>query len=92
MQVVQIRNSLAHIKQSSHLNLDDQTFNAYWTDIKTLVNCLPLLSRPYFTKKTAQDVIAELNEVSFRHHKPGQQPNRSRPTILHTEHRTGCDC
>ena len=61
-----MRNSLAHPKQGSNLHLDDQTFNAYWTDITNLVNSLPLLNRPYFTKKTAQDVIAELNEVSLQ--------------------------
>ena len=70
MQVAQIRNSLAHIKQGSSLGLDDQTFNAYWTDMTTLVNSLPGLNRPYFTTKTAQDVIDELNTVSLQISQP----------------------
>ncbi|XP_072043457.1 uncharacterized protein [Amphiura filiformis] len=64
--VALIRNSLAHLKLSNSHHLDDQTFNNYWADITNLVNCLPGIGHPYFTQKTAQEVITKLTEIRVR--------------------------
>ncbi|XP_072049085.1 uncharacterized protein [Amphiura filiformis] len=58
-----IRNHLAHFKLDKNLQLDDQTFNVFWTDITDLVDGLQSLGRPFFTQQTADELHGQLKDI-----------------------------
>ena len=65
LQVPDIRNKLSHMKLKNNLNLDDKVVADYFDSIKDMVSCLEKLHPQEFTKKQADNIRSELNDVSI---------------------------